>query len=238
MRQSRIDDEKEERSKALKDAKFYTVMSYCASKEVKIMATFYEAICEVNERSIFDTCPLVLHDHLDPQLLKFHHPGYNPKANCIVYEPLTDLVGAQVQVNEKGKGYKCKARCIFPDGDRRYIVDEWIMLPSTKIFECDVVETMCLKNSTAESFLHSQIYEQKNAQKISKPDVYLFIIDSASSFMVKRSLPKTLAYLKSMGGVQMEFLNKVGENSKPNGFPLVFGKMMFKLLLDLNIRVI
>ncbi|VDM62449.1 unnamed protein product [Angiostrongylus costaricensis] len=41
--------------------------------------------------------------------------------------------------------------------------------------------------------------------------------------MMKRSCPKTLEYLKSMGGVQMEFLNKVGDNSRPNGFALAFG---------------
>uniref|UniRef100_A0A0K0D359 DUF2201 domain-containing protein n=1 Tax=Angiostrongylus cantonensis TaxID=6313 RepID=A0A0K0D359_ANGCA len=63
----------------------------------------------------------------------------------------------------------------------------------------------------------------RDAQIISKPDVYMFILDSTSSFMAKRSLPKTIAYLKSIGGVQMEFLNKVGDNSRPNGFPLAFG---------------
>ncbi|KAK6027640.1 hypothetical protein OSTOST_06328, partial [Ostertagia ostertagi] len=57
------------------------------------------------------------------------------------------------------------------------------------------------------------------------PDVYILIIDSASSFMIKRSLPKTIEYLReTVGGVQMEFLNKVGDNSRPNGFPLAFGK--------------
>ncbi|ETN86653.1 hypothetical protein NECAME_16211 [Necator americanus] len=39
------------------------------------------------------------------------------------------------------------------------------------------------------------------------------------------SLPRTIDYLKrNMGAVFMEFLNRVGENSKPNGFPLAFGK--------------
>ncbi|VDO72688.1 unnamed protein product [Heligmosomoides polygyrus] len=57
------------------------------------------------------------------------------------------------------------------------------------------------------------------------PDVYLLILDSVSTFMAKRGLPKTIAYLKDhMGAVQMEFLNKVGINSRPNGFPLMFGK--------------
>ncbi|KAK6034341.1 hypothetical protein COOONC_28155 [Cooperia oncophora] len=42
-----------------------------------------------------------------------------------------------------------------------------------------------------------------------------------------RSLPKTLEFLKKeMGGVQMDFLNKVADNSRPNGFPLLFGKSL------------
>lgn len=47
-----------------------------------------------------------------------------------------------------------------------------------------------------------------------------------------RGLPKTIAYLKDhMGAVQMEFLNKVGINSRPNGFPLMFGETMFLFLI-------
>lgn len=29
--------------------------------------------------SIFNTCNLILYDHLDPELIEFHYPGYNPK---------------------------------------------------------------------------------------------------------------------------------------------------------------
>ncbi|EYC32501.1 hypothetical protein Y032_0003g1616 [Ancylostoma ceylanicum] len=58
-----------------------------------------------------------------------------------------------------------------------------------------------------------------------KHDVYVLIMDSVSSYMAKRSLPKTIKYLeKEMGAVQMEFLNKIGYNSRPNGFALAFGK--------------
>ncbi|VDO64206.1 unnamed protein product [Haemonchus placei] len=43
--------------------------------------------------------------------------------------------------------------------------------------------------------------------------------------MSKRALPETLAYLKTeLQAVQMEFYNKVAHNSKPNAFPLFFGK--------------
>nr|CDJ95572.1 Protein of unknown function DUF229 domain containing protein [Haemonchus contortus] len=129
--------------------------------------------------------------------------------HCKVYKPITQLVDG----------------CIFPKKDRGYNVTLWVDVPSEDRFECDIVETECTKNDILESFLHMQIVEQKNSENSTKPDVYVLIIDSASSFMVKRSLPKTLEYLReTMGGVQMEFLNKVGDNSRPNGFPLAFGK--------------
>ncbi|KAJ1345603.1 hypothetical protein KIN20_000176 [Parelaphostrongylus tenuis] len=55
--------------------------------------------------------------------------------------------------------------------------------------------------------------------------------------MAKRSLPKTIAHLKSIGGVQMEFLNKVGDNSKANGFPLVFGKLQTMIAQDYSVGI-
>uniref|UniRef100_A0A7I4Y9N3 Secreted protein n=1 Tax=Haemonchus contortus TaxID=6289 RepID=A0A7I4Y9N3_HAECO len=41
--------------------------------------------------SIFDTCPLVLYNHLDPQLLQFHLPDSNHMAKCRPYKPFTTL---------------------------------------------------------------------------------------------------------------------------------------------------
>ncbi|RCN44464.1 hypothetical protein ANCCAN_09531, partial [Ancylostoma caninum] len=116
-------------------------------------------------------------------------------------------------------------RCILPVKDRTYIAGAWVNLPSNFTFECDIVETKCLSGETIDSFLHMQIYEKTGAAASSRHDVYILIIDSTSSFMAKRSWPKTLKYLKEqMEAVQMEFLNKVGDNSRPNGFPLAFGK--------------
>ncbi|WKX90967.1 hypothetical protein Q1695_009647 [Nippostrongylus brasiliensis] len=61
--------------------------------------------------------------------------------------------------------------------------------------------------------------------KTYRPDVYIIVLDSVSSSMAKRSLPKTIEFLKSeMAGVLFEFLNKVGTNSKGNGIAMAFGK--------------
>ncbi|VDO66386.1 unnamed protein product [Heligmosomoides polygyrus] len=58
-----------------------------------------------------------------------------------------------------------------------------------------------------------------------RPSVYIIILDSVSSSMAKRSLPKSISFIKgSMDGTFMEFLNRVGVGSKANGFPMAFGK--------------
>ncbi|VDL64428.1 unnamed protein product [Nippostrongylus brasiliensis] len=153
-----------------------------ARKERGINVTDWLSISEIDvpvtkdqkSFSVFDTCPLIIFNHLDKELLPFYHPEYNPKKNCKVYSPITEVIAGQVRVRENNTDFKCKAR----------------------------------KKSSG--FKH---------------DVYIIIIDSASSLMMKRSFPRTLEYLKSsMGAVQMEFLNKVGDNSRPNGFPLTFGR--------------
>ncbi|EGT53873.1 hypothetical protein CAEBREN_14966 [Caenorhabditis brenneri] len=57
------------------------------------------------------------------------------------------------------------------------------------------------------------------------PNVFIFTIDSMNTGMARRFLPKFLSYFESeLKGVEFPFVNKVGENSQPNGFPLWFGK--------------
>ncbi|KAK5973124.1 hypothetical protein GCK32_019757, partial [Trichostrongylus colubriformis] len=60
--------------------------------------------------SIFDTCPLILYNHLDAELLPFYHPKYNPKKNCKVYKPITKLVDGYVSLSRNTSGHICKAR--------------------------------------------------------------------------------------------------------------------------------
>lgn len=180
--------------------------------------------------SIFDTCPLMMYDPLDEQLRRFHYPGHNPKAGCTPYVPITVLENGTVRTTERAKGYSCRARCLWNDHDRRYISDHWRKLPTNETFRCDMVETECSSGilfTNQESYIHVQIYEKRdgNERKNERPHLYILLLDSVSSFMAKRALPKTLQYLEDeLGAVQMEFLNKLGRNSRPNAFPLFFGK--------------
>ncbi|XGW07772.1 hypothetical protein V3C99_010710 [Haemonchus contortus] len=121
-------------------------------------------------------------------------------------------------------------KCIYNDHDTKYIADPWIILPSNETFKCDIVESQCSNGNFFygnESYLHMQIYEDEVPKTAvdDRPHVYIVILDAVSSFMAKRSLPHTLAYLKmEHGAIQMEFLNKLGYNSRPNAIALFFGK--------------
>ncbi|XGW21793.1 hypothetical protein V3C99_004614, partial [Haemonchus contortus] len=124
--------------------------------------------------------------------------------------------------------------CLYPNKDRKPIKGHFRKLPTKRSFECDIIETECNREgyNETEHYLHMQIYENETSesQMSSLPNVHMIIIDSTSTFMVKRSLPKTLRFLKNnLGAVQMNFLNKVGDNSRPNGFPLLFGRSVEKV---------
>ncbi|PIO75888.1 hypothetical protein TELCIR_02048 [Teladorsagia circumcincta] len=178
---------------------FVAVIYYINNADSRSSYPIHE-FSEDSASSVFETCPLILYNHLDAELLPFYHPDYNPKKNCKIYKPITQLVDGHVLMSNNASKYKCKARCILPNKDRKYIAFTWVNVPSPTRLECDIVESECVKGNVVESYLHTQINEQQ-------------------------SLPKTINYLKEfVGGVQMEFLNKVGDNSRPNGFPLAFGK--------------
>lgn len=184
--------------------------------------------------NVLDTCPLQIIDPLSPELLRFHTPEErNSKKHCKKYKPLTFVEGGYVHVRNDTAETSCTARCIYPKKDSNVIQGDFVELPSEKLFECDVIHTVCKKGNVPERYLHLQIFEDKGSSSTKKdllPNVYILILDSVSNFMAKRSLPKTLEYLKEEhGAVQMEFLNKVGDNSRPNGFPLVFGKSVQKV---------
>ncbi|KIH50521.1 hypothetical protein ANCDUO_19400 [Ancylostoma duodenale] len=161
---------------------------------------------------------------------------------CRPYEPFTYLSNGRIYLEEKAKGFRCKARCVLHVTEKRYDLGDWINLPSSELFPCDVIETYCENGMyNREAFLHSQIYKQKTPKPVRshQPDVYLIIIDSVSSFMAKRSLPKTIKFIQDeMQGTLMEFLNKIGVNSKPNGFPLVFDQLIQLKRYFLDISVI
>ncbi|VDL79213.1 unnamed protein product [Nippostrongylus brasiliensis] len=126
-------------------------------------------------------------------------------------------------------------RCLHNDQDIAYKAEPWVKIPSKDAFKCDIIETECRNGvffGDQQSHMHMQIYEKctRSAPSNERPTddrshFYVVVLDSVSSSMIKRSLPRTLKYLEArLNAVQMEFLNKVGFNSRPNAFPMAFGK--------------
>ncbi|GMT18488.1 hypothetical protein PFISCL1PPCAC_9785, partial [Pristionchus fissidentatus] len=104
----------------------------------------------------------------------------------------------------------------------------------------DIVEVKCTHYwKTVYHFLHSQIwkdvkesderYQSSTSRNVSdtKPSVYIFVMDSFGSSHARRVFPKTLNFLKKeFGAVEMLHMNKVGENTRPNGYALLMGKLI------------
>ncbi|CAJ0946646.1 unnamed protein product, partial [Mesorhabditis belari] len=151
---------------------------------------------------------------------------------------MTNLENRRISIKDNQiDGLRCKARCYDYLHSTRSIPRNWteISKDDESDFDCDFVHTECrdVDGEIVDSFVHMQIVEtgKSTVPKVSSPpnatmpDVYLFVLDSVASTQARRSLPRTLSFLETqMGGMHMHHLNKVGENSRPNGFAMLLGK--------------
>ncbi|GMR39813.1 hypothetical protein PMAYCL1PPCAC_10008, partial [Pristionchus mayeri] len=124
---------------------------------------------------------------------------------------------------------QCEARCLEFQTDHSYAAQPWINLMKDYAFKCDIVEARCLMNgTTVYNFLHTHIVpKRKPYRKIMKsaPSIYVIVIDSLGASHARRVFPKTIKYLQEeFGAVDLKFMNKVGENSRPNGLAFMTGK--------------
>ncbi|KAF1759093.1 hypothetical protein GCK72_015554 [Caenorhabditis remanei] len=156
-------------------------------------------------------------------------PGNFPTDNCDKnFKPWTELENGAWMIIKDG-GANCSARCF--EGVRassKVVVGEWL---EPGYVDCEFLEAVCWENGGEEvyGYIHTQIKPNSTTPPPSlfpnPPNVFVFTIDSMSFGSAKRSLPKFLNYFQSeFQAVEFPFVNKVGENSKPNGIPLWFGK--------------
>uniref|UniRef100_A0A0K0E637 Sulfatase domain-containing protein n=1 Tax=Strongyloides stercoralis TaxID=6248 RepID=A0A0K0E637_STRER len=97
------------------------------------------------------------------------------------------------------------------------------------IFEDVVFHIRKIKNFPKEetNFLDPSFKIPKNNKLY---DVHIYVIDSLSYYHAKRALQRTRDFLlKNLNGIEMKYLNVVGENSRPNAYGFLLNKQMFDI---------
>ncbi|KAJ1347128.1 hypothetical protein KIN20_002100 [Parelaphostrongylus tenuis] len=183
-------------------------------------------------QDIFDTCPFVPPDPWDPEIISYIDVKYGFFNNCTVnvkWSPITELRNGRVRLLRAGSArkYECRARCVNYQDEEHVTFGAWRDINDPSPFTCDFVQTECNSRKRTISYVHMQIAELSTSS-ISvniHPHVHIILVDSVASSQAIRALPRTVNFLtNAMEAVQFRKLNKVGVNSRPNGFAMLFGK--------------
>ncbi|GMS88331.1 hypothetical protein PENTCL1PPCAC_10506, partial [Pristionchus entomophagus] len=196
-----------------------------------------------DRETVFDTCRLVPSETWTAELRAMLNTSYDPMSSCNrSYIPWTTLTREGKVQQSMGSIYadQCEARCLEFATDRTYARSDWINLKEDKVFKCDIVEARCVKDgSTVYNFLHTQIVKKspvKTSRKRVKSaqSVYILVIDSLGASHARRVFPETIKFMQdNFGAVDLKYMNKIGENSRPNGFAFLTGKSVTDMKREL-----
>ncbi|GMR41383.1 hypothetical protein PMAYCL1PPCAC_11578, partial [Pristionchus mayeri] len=190
--------------------------------------------------TVFDECILRSNPTWTEEMRRLLNPAYDPLKNCDrSYRPWSSLdADGRILIRREFSDAECRARALLLKDDHSNAPGEWHAVKEKVVFENDIVEVDCTRGGkVVYKFIHSQIWsgekrnfrisppEQSEAINDNPPSVYIMIMDSFGASHAKRVFPKTLKFLKDeFQSIEMDHLNKVGENSRPNAFPFLFGK--------------
>ncbi|PIC50951.1 hypothetical protein B9Z55_001651 [Caenorhabditis nigoni] len=186
-----------------------------------------------HENNYMNKCSLPVYDFWDSKVMRYVDYNYDPAKKCDkTFKPYTELVNGSWGIVEERKGTNCSARCIQGVDDWNLRLSDW-MKPGP--VNCEFLEAVCWEDDTeVYGYIHTQIIPKQPTTPTTStdpPSVFVFLFDSMSFGSAKRSFPKTLSLLSSrLDSVEFPFVNKVGENSMPNGFSLWFGKLIEPIL--------
>ena len=186
---------------------------------------------------LFDHCDLQELDPWDPMIAKYLNPNKAPWKGCVPSINVTSqLVDGQLFVNDNING-SCSFRCLLPKTDYSLVYSDWSPILNGTRPRCDIIEVRCVNpkadgkpsNDPYYQYLHAQAFRLEDPEDIDnipeKPDVHIILFDSVSESQFIRSMPKTRHILREYyESVSFRHLNKIGLNSRPNGFALLLGE--------------
>uniref|UniRef100_A0A1I7UZ52 Sulfatase domain-containing protein n=1 Tax=Caenorhabditis tropicalis TaxID=1561998 RepID=A0A1I7UZ52_9PELO len=147
----------------------------------------------------------------------------DPTFECIP-KVWTELVNSTWRILKEG--VDCKAKCFDGTKSAREVVEDAFKPPGR--VHCEFLEAVCWdENQEAYGTIHTQVIPKPRppATVPGLPNVIVITVDSMNWGMARRSIPAFLEYFYTeFQGIEFPFVNKLAENSKPNGFPLWFGK--------------
>ncbi|PIC36692.1 hypothetical protein B9Z55_015596 [Caenorhabditis nigoni] len=178
-----------------------------------------------------DNCEIPKIDPWDYTVIPFLDEGDRTKNCNRTWKPYTELAKGKWKIVTKEQNLTCKARCHTWTSLKSPVnITDWFPPGPT---DCEFLETACWKNKTEEvyGYIHTQIrpknLEKPKIKKKDHPDVFVFLVDSVATGMARRSLPKTLGYLKTkFKAVEFPFVSPVAARSQVNAVPLWFGKQV------------
>ncbi|PIC20400.1 hypothetical protein B9Z55_025615 [Caenorhabditis nigoni] len=185
----------------------------------------------------WDLCDLPKYDVWDEEIIPYVNPNKDPLKDCDrTFKPFTELKNSSWSVVSPNKNLECKTRCHRRKSERQNEISKWNFTQGP--VDCEFLEAVCSENKEdVYGYLHSQVIPKPPIEKpkidtagLMQFDVFVILLDSLSYSQGKRSLPRTLSYFTNhMDGVIFPYMNKIGENSRPNGIPIWFGKSLEKI---------
>eukprot|EP00080_Pristionchus_pacificus_P002965 PDM62985.1 hypothetical protein PRIPAC_50200 [Pristionchus pacificus] len=174
---------------------------------------------------IFDKCKLENGPLWTEYLWEWLDPVGDPMRSCNhSYAPWSSLLpDGRVRLTEACPNEaECRARAILWKGDYGKDFREWHEIREEYVFEL-----------SGREYPRSKV--TKPASNVPKPpSVHIIVLDSIGSSHGRRVFHQTHRYLKDkFGAIELKHMNKVGENSRPNGMAFLLNKLITNIKRDI-----
>uniref|UniRef100_A0A0N4Z0P0 Sulfatase domain-containing protein n=1 Tax=Parastrongyloides trichosuri TaxID=131310 RepID=A0A0N4Z0P0_PARTI len=206
---------------------------YSVCEKVETMKKDY-----VKQNCHFDECEPFSEGHLKWMNPSEKYEKCEP-VNSNFYYTLKD--GILSMNKDISKEVTCKYKCHFARGVHNIYEGPEVTLNGSIVVPCDVFYISCINNKNILVYENVELHIRKidKLQKggmeflnknfkipdnMKKYDLSVIVVDSLSRYHALRSFTKTRKVLLNQGGVEMKFLNVIGDNSRPNAAGFLLNK--------------